>query len=306
MNWLKRKSKKSAGRVGLAFTDQGLAMVWADESAEAQKLKHWEVLDSQPSQLKDSLDDRVQRLALEGVTTNLVLGDDHYELQLIETPNVPLAERNQAIRFLLKDKIQIPLDELDIQIFEVPEGAYPRAMLYAVAVSRRRLIEIRDLVLGVGLDLQQINIRELVIKSLAQRLSSSGEGLAVLDVRDGQARLNLLRDDTLFLCRNLNTRIDQAAMAASDWAFSFERFIVELQRSLDFFENQMGQGQVMRLLLAPVPGVTNQLIEQLNLNLVATSSVIDLNELWGTGSILTARDQHDVMFAAGAIIGEEG
>ena len=74
-------------------------------------------------------------------------------------------------------------------------------------------------------------------------------------------------------------------MAASDWAFSFERFIVELQRSLDFFENQMGQGQVMRLLLAPVPGVTNQLIEQLNLNLVANSSVIDLNELWGTGSI---------------------
>ncbi|MGB1423866.1 MAG: hypothetical protein ACPG7B_11010 [Pseudomonadales bacterium] len=306
MNWLKRKSKRSLGKVGLAFTEQGLALVWADEAADTQKLKHWEVLDGQPSQLADLLEDRVERLALEGVSTSVVLGDDHYDLQLVEAPNVPLAERNQAVRFLLKDKIQIPLDDLEIQIFEVPEEAYPRAMLYAVAVSRSRLIEIRDLVLGVGLDLKQINIRELVIKALAERLSSSEEGLAVLDVRDGQARLNLLRDDTLFLCRNLNTRIDQAAMAASDWAFSFERFIVELQRSLDFFENQMSQGQVMRLLLAPVPGVTNQLIEQLNLNLVATSQILDLNELWGTGSILTARDQHDVMFAAGAIVGEKG
>jgi len=66
----------------------------------------------------------------------------------------------------------------------------------------------------------------------------------------------------------------------------------------------MRQGQIMSILVAPVPGVTNQLIEQLNLNLVATASALDLNRLWDTGNLLGAGDQHELLFALGAALSE--
>jgi MSHA biogenesis protein MshI len=302
LNWLRRKRQKKPGVLGLAFSEQGLAMVWVDPSAETQKLKHWELLVESPSQIGALLADRVAQLELEHMPCSVVLAADRYELQLVEAPNVPVSERLAAVRFLLKDKVKIPLDDLNIDVFTVPEDAYPRPMLYAVGASMQHLIEVRDLVLESGLRLDRIDIREMAVRSLALALTEAEDGLAVLDVRDGQARLSLMRDGTLYLCRSLNTKIDQASMASSDWAFNFERFLVELQRSLDFFENQMGQGQVMQLLLAPVPGVTNQLIEQLNLNLVAQASALNLNELWNTGSLLSARDQHEVLFVAGAVL----
>jgi len=304
LNWLKRKRQKTPGTLGLAFAEQGLAMVWVDPKAEVQKLKHWELLTGLPSQWGDLLLDRVSQLGLEHMPCTAILDASHYDLQLVELPNVPVEERAAAVKFLLKDKVKVPLDDLDVQIFDVPAEAYPQAMGYAVAASRPRLIEIRDVILGANLALQRMDIRELAIRDLALALSPTEEAVAVLDVRDGQARLMLLKAGQVFLCRNLATKIDQGTMAASDWAFNFERFLVELQRSLDFFENQMRQGQIMSILVAPVPGVTNQLIEQLNLNLVATASALDLNRLWDTGNLLGARDQHELLFALGAALSE--
>ncbi len=117
-------------------------MVWVDPSAETQKLKHWELLVESPSQIGALLAERVAQLELEHMPCSVVLAADRYELQLVEAPNVPVSERLAAVRFLLKDKVKIPLDDLNIDVFTVPEGAYPRPMLYAVGASMQHLIEI--------------------------------------------------------------------------------------------------------------------------------------------------------------------
>ena len=185
LNWLRWKRQKKPGVLGLAFSEQGLAMVWVDPSAETQKLKHWELLVESPSQIGALLADRVAQLELDHMPCSVVLAADRYELQLVEAPNVPVSERLAAVRFLLKDKVKIPLDDLNIDVFTVPEGAYPRPMLYAVGASMQHLIEIRDLVLESGLRLDRIDIREMAVRSLALSLTEAEDGLAVLDVRDG-------------------------------------------------------------------------------------------------------------------------
>ena len=65
LNWLRRKRQKKSGTLGLAFSEQGLAMVWVDTSAETQKLKHWELLVESHSQIGALLADRVAQLELE-------------------------------------------------------------------------------------------------------------------------------------------------------------------------------------------------------------------------------------------------
>jgi len=111
-----------------------------------------------------------------------------------------------------------------------------------------------------------------------------------------------LKSSELFLCRNLTTTIDHEAMASPDWRNTFDRLVVELQRSLDYFENQMGQGQILNLVLAPVPGLTNQLVEELNRAMMISAEALDVNKVWGSGTLLSAQDQHDLLFSAGAAL----
>ena len=76
LNWLRRKRQKKPGVLGLAFSEQGLAMVWVDPSAETQKLKHWELLVESPSQIGALLAERVAQLELEHMPCSVVLAAD--------------------------------------------------------------------------------------------------------------------------------------------------------------------------------------------------------------------------------------
>jgi MSHA biogenesis protein MshI len=297
------KRATQSGHIGLSFSDEGLAMVWIDPKAD-RPLRHWELLVDSPSQLAGRLAERVTSLELNDLPCFAVMGAQDYSLQLVEAPDVPESDLAAAVKFQIRDSINMSLADAEVQVFAVPESAYRQQgrMLYAAATHRARVMEIRDCVLNAGLVLKAIDVRESVMRDLASQMASDENGLACLDVREGQARLLLIKSGDIYLCRQLNTQIDQSQMASQDWANTFQRFLVELQRSFDYFENQMGQGQILRLLLAPVPGVTNQLIEQLNLNLMAEGSVMDLNQLWNTGSILSAREQHDCLFASGAAL----
>jgi len=278
-------------------------MVWVDPKAD-RPLRHWELLVDSPSQLAGRLAERVTSLELNDLPCFAVMGAQDYSLQLVEAPDVPESDLAAAVKFQIRDSINMSLADAEVQVFAVPESAYRQQgrMLYAAATHRARVMEIRDCVLNAGLKLKTIDIRESVIRDLVSEIILGDDSVACLDVREGQARLLLIKGGEIYLCRHLNTQIDQIQMAAGDWADVFRRFVVELQRSFDYFENQMGQGQILQFLLAPVPGVTNQLIEQLNLNLVAEGSVVDLNSIWNSGSIISPRDQYDCLFAAGAAL----
>lgn len=281
-----------------------MALVWVDPKSEDRPLRHWELIVDSPSQLARRLAERVFDLELTGLPCHVVLSASDYSLQLVDAPDVPQADLSSAVKFQIRDSLTVPLADAEVQVFAVPESAYRQQgpMLYAAAAHRGRILEIRDSVLESDLDLKTIDIRETAMRNLATRLADDQNGLACLDVREGQARLLLTKSGEIFLCRQLTTQIDQSQMAGPAWTDIFQRFLVEIQRSFDYFENQMGQGQVLKLLLAPVPGVTNQLLEQLNLNLLAEGSIMDLNQLWKTGAILSAREQHDCLFASAAVL----
>ena len=292
------------GQVGLAFNGEDWALIWADPLKDVGQLRHWEVLTEGDDLNALTLRQRVAALALQGLPCHCVLDIKDYNLQLVEAPKVPDAELKMAIQFQLKNEVAVPLDEIELQLLAVPEGAYSNQgkMYYAAAVERRKVIEIRDRIQASGLRLESIGIRELAFKNLALILSDDSSGLASLELRAGVAKLNLLKEGKLFLTRNLTTVIDHAAMASPDWKSTFDRLVIELQRSLDYFENQMGQGQVLNLVLAPVPGLTNQLVEELNRSMMISAEALDVNKVWASGTLLSAQDQHDVLFAAGAAL----
>jgi MSHA biogenesis protein MshI len=300
--FLKGKTAVKPGQIGLAYEGHEMAMVWASAEGSTAKLNHWELLTNQEQGLEQALLDRVTTLELENMPCNVVLDASHYRLLLLEAPNVEADELPKALRFLMRDKIDLPLDEIEITTFPVPEDAYPRQgkMVYAIAANRKSILEARDLVLGTGLNLKSIDIPELSLKNIASIVSEKSEAIAFLDFRKDRAPLSLSKNGVVYLCRNLNSNIEATTLAFPDWNERLQRLVLELQRSLDYFESQMGQGQVTRLMIAPVPGVSNQLIEELNLNMAVNCELLDLNQLWGNFELMNSRDQHDCLYSTGA------
>jgi len=299
-----KKQTTMTGQVGLAVNGKDWSFIWADPSKEVGQLRHWETLTEGDEMNALTLRQRVAALSLQDLPCHCVLDIKDYNLQLVEAPAVPDSELKMAIQFQLKNDVVVPLDEIELQLLEVPEGAYSNQgkMYYAAAVERRKIVEVRDRILAAGLHLESIGIRELAFKNLALMLNDDSAGLASLEIRAGVAKLNLLKAGKLFLTRNLTTAVDHAAMASPDWKSTLDRLVVELQRSLDYFENQMGQGQILNLVLAPVPGLTNQLVEELNRSMMISAEALDVNKVWGSGTLLSAQDQHDLLFAAGAAL----
>ncbi len=289
--------------MGLSFSEEGIALVWVDPASD-RPLKHWEMLIDSPSQLAQRLAERVETLELGGVPCYVVLAPEDYSLQLVEAPDVPAGDVASAVKFQIRDSLAMSLADAEVQVFDVPEAAYRPAGANAVCSGNAPSTNHRseDLVLNAGLVLQTIDIRESVMRDLAGQMAE--DRWSRLPGRAwGEARLLLMKAGEIYLSRQLNTEIDQSQMAGEAWASTFQRLLVELQRSFDYFENQMGQGQILRLLLAPVPGITNQLIEQLEHQPGCRRvRVMDLNVLWNTGSILSARDQYDCLFASGAAL----
>ena len=134
--FLKGKTAVKPGQIGLAYEGNEMAMVWASAEGSTAKLNHWEWLTNQERGLEQALLDRVTTLELENMPCNVALDASLYRLLLLEAPNVEADELPQALRFLLRDIIDLPLDEIEITTFPVPEDAYPcqGKMVYAIAV----------------------------------------------------------------------------------------------------------------------------------------------------------------------------
>ena len=58
-------------------------------------------------------------------------------------------------------------------------------------------------------------------------------------------------DGNLYLTRRINTQLEPDVMKSENWPDLRDRLVLELQRSLDYYQSQIGKGQITSLMLAP-------------------------------------------------------
>lgn len=267
---LRKNKKANSGLLGLSLSSDGLAFAHiAPHSASRHGLRLKTCRPLPATGLKaqaGALKDLVKELDLEKLPCNFVLDPGDYNLLLVEAPKVEPDEMASAIRWRIKDLVDRPIEDCAIDLFPVPREAYRSqgGMVYVVVARRSRIPEVRDLVEGAGLQLQSIDIPELALRNLSGFYTDDSNGLAFIDLRPQGSTLNLSRNGAIYLTRHLNTAVEQGIIDTPDWESVKERLTLEIQRSLDYFESQMGQGQIPRLLLAPRGGDGEALAAELD------------------------------------------
>ena len=309
LGFLNRK-KENEGMVGVCLADHGIALAHTSRSHEgAPHLNQCELINvDSDKQRSSAFVTRVSDLGLNQTHCSFVLSNSDYNLLLVEAPKVEANEMASAIRWRIKDLLDRPLDEVATDVFPVPDDAYRNQgeMLYVVAARKSRIVEIVDLIESSGLILDAIDIPELALRNLSSMYTDDSNGLAFMDLRPTGSTLNLCKNGSIYLTRHLSTQVDADVMSSNEWESVRERLVLEIQRSLDYYESQMGQNPISRLLIAPRSKDSHALAKQLNEAMGVSVETMDLAARLDTKLELPADKQQSCLLAIGGSLRQEG
>lgn len=303
MQFFKKKTKLSS-RVGVVVGSHQLAVAHMGERDGAPYLLDFErVALKAERDASKALAKLVKDMDLEDKQCSFVLNRKDYNLHLIEAPEVESNELRAAARWKIKDLLDMKVEDAAIDVFRVPEEAYRgRDMVYVVAALKSKINGIVEMVTESGLELAVIDIPELVMLNLSSRFLDDENGVAFIDLRRNGSTMNITRNGLLFLSRRINTQLEPDVMQSAEWENLKDRLVLEIQRSLDYYESQMGQSGIGRIVIAQRQHDSATMAESLNSMLAAEVSVLNLAEHIDGEKDLTTEDQQIGMAAIAATL----
>lgn len=154
-----------------------------------------------------SLDDfarRLQGLGLKGHATTVMLRPEQYQLLQIEAPAVAPEELRSAVRYQIKDMVDVHLDDLTIDVVRLGDGLGRAAsQLFVVAAQNAVVREAMELASAMQWDVTVIDVQDMAQRNL-QTLVEPQRATATLLVGDGrQALLTISAAGELYYSRRL-------------------------------------------------------------------------------------------------------
>lgn len=267
--------------MGLSINSERLALVHMEDRKGKSHIVNCERVELESEKdAANALAKLVKDLGLEDIQCSYVLNPRDYNLHLVEAPNVEAAELRQAVRWKIKDLLDMKVEDAAIDVFQVPEDAYRgRDMVYVVAALKSKIQNIVSLVTGAGLELAVIDIPELVMKNIATSFIEDSNGVAFMDLRKTGSTMNVSKDGNMYLTRRINTRIEPDAMQSAEWESVKDRLILEIQRSLDYYESQMGKGQITKIVIYQRQHDTEAMVAALDSMLAAQVSAFSFEDV---------------------------
>ncbi|SCZ64960.1 pilus assembly protein PilM [Thiohalomonas denitrificans] len=325
--WKKRRS--SRGLAGLALTDAGIASARVLQRNDgAPRLVACQFTPARsPEQLPSLLRTLAEEQKLD--RTISVIGQNDFNLLLVEAPEVDPTELKAAVRWRIKDLIGFHIDDAVIDVFDIPSQRNGRArMMYAVVAKTHAVRHHIDLLEGAGLDLDIIDIPELALRNLASILPEDETGVATLYLNPLGGMLTLTRQSNLYLARTLDIGVErlsretvndadesipeggeigaeQQSKITTSLQRMFDSIVLEVQRSLDYYESHFLLPPVSGLVIAPTEKPIPHLVRYMADNLDIPVRMMDLNALLDIDQPLSDELQAQCLPAIGAALRRE-
>ncbi|MBD3639904.1 MAG: biogenesis protein MshI [Marinobacter sp.] len=174
---------------------------------------------------------------------DLVLPLEQYQVFQMERPaGVEDGELADALKWKLRDLLEFSPADAISDVFPFPsDAARGRGELVNVVAARKSLLgELVRLLQQSGLKPGRIDIAELALRNLVARLDPDNKGAALVHLRENYGQMIICRGQTLYLSRRLDVSSSGLRDAARQESV-VQALALEMQRSLDYYESQMGQ-----------------------------------------------------------------
>ena len=284
-----KNKHKSGIQAGVSLEAEGVVL--AAMATDGRRLAVLDAVNCAPQEQGAALESLVDRHDLSGAECVVVLDPDQYHLLQVEAPDVEADELRAAIRWRIKDLIDFHVDDAVIDVFELPGQNQPgRArMMYAVA-ARQAVVEATiEKVNDAGLQLTAIDIAEMALRNIMALCPEDPTGAALLHMGKHGGQIVITRGGQLCLSRHLDLSLDaaparavageaQAPVLEMD-ALQLDHVVLEIQRSLDYYESFFGFPPVAGVLIAPLPWSIPSLLSHASQTLAVPVRSLDLAAL---------------------------
>lgn len=229
----------------------------------------------------ETLHNLYQKVAPRGAVVSVALSPAFYSLLLVDAPAVDSGELREAVKWRIKDLVNIPLDALVVDAFALPPDAYRGRlnMIYVAATDRNLVMKIG----GAARDkwpLAGISIQELaMVKTGALESRFQQGGTAFLQVDESGSAIYLAEGGQLYLSRTLDMASRDSYSGSQDNEQKAERLALDVQRSLDYYESQIGKPAPARLAWVQGASMTSALAEGLGTRLSVNITPLALESL---------------------------
>lgn len=211
---------------------------------------------------------RVKQLGLQKVPVNTCLLADEFSLLMLEAPNVEVGEMQQAIRWNLRDQIDFDIEQATLDVFEIPRQSdrSRTPMVYVVAARNQTIQQRVEQMDAAEVNLQYIDIPQLAQRNISLLMEEDQTGVALLSLNNNTGLLTLCHQANLYLTREIEQTMlqpismQQEAMTDSGLQLSeqtspqqnaINNVVLELQRSLDYYESHFALSPINNLVLSP-------------------------------------------------------
>lgn len=305
--------------VGLAQVADQVALVAIAQEGEARpNVLAWEVFTaSAPADLDQGLRSFVERHQLGGADCRATLAASDYNLKLVERPtNVPEEELADATRWLIRDLVEIDVETAAIAVLTIPDQrGRARAPLMFVAAARDEAVtSLAESVTRAGLRCGGFEVLESAMLALEASMPEAVAGGAMIRIDAKSSVLTLSSEGRLFLARPL--RVDAATMEdaaertlaatdpdGADVVELLEPLLLDVQRSLDYYESEYGRAPATRLTLLPGPIDLEPLVPALDAALRPLRvEAFSLERTFAFASLPPTRQHAEITLACAAAI----
>jgi MSHA biogenesis protein MshI len=259
----KLRGKSSYFSIGIAFSGESVMLCALQKQGDELE---W-VLDASFSHTnwQSHLAEYVKRHKLGNTDCYVSLTSHWYQLLQIDKPSVPDDEVYAAIAWPLNDLLP-PNTEYVYDYLDPPAQATGQAKLSVVAIPRKDIERISQGIYKAELRLQNISIEE--IASVELMPESDDAVMSLVQEHGEEIVLNIVKGNQLYFTRRLKGFENLGSYSENELSMGItESLCVQIQRSMDYFESQLRQSPVRKVLLKLDTTLADELANQIQENM---------------------------------------
>ncbi|NNM50828.1 MAG: hypothetical protein HKM02_01200 [Pseudomonadales bacterium] len=266
--------KSGHSRLGLVLSTHSLSWVLIQPGAPPSILGSGAIMLNN-RELGEVLLELLNTPGIANSQVHLVLPPGNYQLLLAEAPSVPETELADALRWKVADMLTYDPAEAALDAFALPEDAYRgrQPMAYVAACPRPLISSFDQVFARLPLALMRITIPEVASLHVGQRIVPESESWALVMLGINECHMCLMQHRELYLTRQ--APVGWSRLRGTD---DFDHLLLEIQRSLDYYESQIGKGTIRRVLISPHIK-SAELATYLDQNMTPAVSVLDIQHL---------------------------
>ncbi len=253
---------KKESQIGIEFQHDGIAVaqVRTGKNNPGDIIRSEFVVAAGQEAQVEALKDWVNDNDLQKTPCNCLVANDDCDIYQVERPEVEDSEMIQALTWKIKDLINYDVTHAVVDSYPMPVSSKNKQQQVGVVAAREAVISSYvESIKATALELNALDVHELVRSNLEVVQHSAEQSLALLTLSAGNGLLSVYHDTDLYVSREFPIGIDQLELASSEDESTFDALLLEIQRSVDYFESFYGIGVVTNLLVYPQLNATEKM-----------------------------------------------